>query len=105
MIPEPNKKWCKKAKEIWVKLNKEFIFDDYRLSLLTEAMEILNTIEKYKRIVAKEGDMIRTERSSKAHLLIKAIDNKHTQFLRYMRALNCDVEETSNKIGRPGART
>lgn len=101
-IPEPNKKWCKKVKDIWGKLNKEFVFDDYRLSLLTEAMEILNTIEKYKRIVDKEGDMIRMERSSKAHPLIKSIDNKHIQYLRYMKALNFDIEETSNKIGRPG---
>jgi phage terminase small subunit len=89
------------AKRFWLDLTREHeIVEAHRLAILEEACRALDRSATARKLIAKDGMIIKTRTTEKAHPALMAEAIARADFLRCVRALKLDrkAEPRHNKF-------
>jgi P27 family predicted phage terminase small subunit len=99
----PPKSLSHEAKDLWRKITEGWQLDESALKLLEMACESLDRMREAQRIIKEQG-LTTADRYGKsvAHPCVLIERDSKQSFLRFMRALELDVEPAREVLGRPG---
>jgi phage terminase small subunit len=102
-IPKPPKGLSRAAQRWWKAINRDYELDATGQLILGRALESFDRVMLAKAAIEKDGLVLTDGAISRLHPAARAENDARLSMLRYIKALNLDIE-VPGPIGRPPGR-